>query len=239
MSVIEIYDGYKALGIKSRTITKGEEINMVKEFVEYRKDHFTESKNNHLAVFLETKINNNYPDIVFAEYNPESYKNWNNYRNSLSVNDLKVLYYIATHRQVTSQKIISDLFLNYKELLLSLEKLYDAELIDRKNKKWVKYSNDWIGIKKVEAVEAKICNCSQVMQQAIINKTFASESSILIKRKNTLSDDFMNKASEFGLGLYIYNELNFAKLLAPKKNKVLSNYNSIFINECIGRILNQ
>ena len=239
MSVIEIYDGYKALGIKSRTITKGEEINMVKEFVEYRKDHFAESKNKHLAVFLETKINNNYPDIVFAEYNPESYKNWNNYRNSLSVNDLKVLYYIATHRQVTSKKIISDLFLNYKDLLLALEKLYDAELIDRKNKKWVKHSNDWIGIKKVEAVEAKICNCSQVMQQAILNKTFASESSILIKRKNTLPDDFMNKASEFGLGLYIYNELNFAKLLTPKKNKVLSNYNSIFINECIGRILNQ
>ena len=62
---------------------------------------------------------------------------------------------------------------------------------------------------------------------------------ICIYEINTLSDDFMNKASEFGLGLYIYNELNFAKLLAPKKNKVLSNYNSIFINECIGRILNQ
>lgn len=238
MSTIEIYRNYPSIGIHTRTITPGEEYNMVREFIEFRKDAFKEKDDNHLAVFIETKINDTYPDIVFAEYNPEKFLNWNKHRNQLTVGDLKILHYILTHKKTTSQKIVTDLSSNYRDLLLSLEKLYDAELIDRKDGKWIKNPENSFGVKRVEAVEAKISKWNQVLQQALINKSFASESSILSKRKNTLSEDIVNRTEEFGLGIYLYDEKSFSQYRQPQKSKFPNNYNSIFINECIGRILN-
>ncbi|GAB1475525.1 hypothetical protein MASR2M70_03570 [Bacillota bacterium] len=239
MSFIEVYDNYAYLGINSRPITGGPEFNMVKNFIDHRKELFQETPTEKMAIFIETKINNVYPDVIFCTYNPQEFEKWNNNRNKISTTDLKILHYIYSKGNVTSQRIIKDLSIQYKTFVNSIEALFDAELIDRKEGHWSICNNKSVfGVRHIEAVEAKIGKWEEVLQQAIINKCFASESSILYKRKNNPDSEVMRKTSEFGIGVYLYNDENFSCFSCAKHNDFPMNYNSIFINECIGRILN-
>ena len=239
MDIIEIYNNYSSLGINSRPITDGEEFSMVKEFVNFKKTSFKPTDTKNLAIFIETKINDAYPDVIFAEYNPCRYENWNIARNTLSTDDLKILHFIYSKRKVTSQRMVKELSIQYKTLLLSLEALMDAELIIRKNSHWFVYNREEIfGIRCIEAVEAKISKWNVVMQQAIINKTFASESSVLLKRKSEPDSESVKRMNSFGIGIYLYNSEQFSCFAPANHNQFPSNYNSIYLNECIGRIIN-
>ena len=177
--MIEIYDEYKELGIKTRKITQGQEFNLVKEFIEYRKNEFKPTHTNKLAIFIEPHINNSYPDIVFVEYNPHSFENWNDSRSILSTIDFKILYYIFVTKRIDANGIVSQLGVTWKDTMLSIERLYDAKLISRKRNNWCIRNKNIFSVKKIEAVEAKINKLDNVFQQALINKNFASESYVL------------------------------------------------------------
>ncbi len=239
MATIEIYNNYSSLGIVSRPITYGEEFEMVQQFIDYKKNSFKEKSNKQLAIFIETKINDAYPDVIFAEYDPFKYENWNQSRNKLSTPDLKLLHYLYMNKGVTSQKIVSDLSIHYKTLLQSLEALMDAGLIIRSNEVWdIRERDNLFGVNKIEAVEAKISKWDSVMQQAIINKSFASESFVLSKCKREPNDDIVKRISSFGIGIYLFDNSNFSRIARAKRNRFPSNYNSVYLNECIGKILN-
>lgn len=239
MEIIEVYDNYSFLGINSRPITVGEEFDMVKEFVNYKKGCFKATDKKRLAIFVETKINEAYPDIVFVEYDPTRYEHWDAERNKLSTRDLKLLHYIYSKRNVTSQKIVRDLSIQYKTLLQSLEALIDANLIERKEGTWIiPNKKELFGVKYIEAVEAKISKWDKVIQQAIINTSFASESFVLSKRKKAPDTEVVQKMSSLGIGIYLYNDQEFMQYSSARHNRFPSNYNSIYLNECIGRILN-
>ena len=93
-NIIEIYDNYHDLGIRNRTITDGDEIELVKEYINYRKESFIPTLDKKLAIFLEAQVANAYPDIVFVEYNPENYADWNDIRSELGKQEMKILYHI-------------------------------------------------------------------------------------------------------------------------------------------------
>lgn len=240
MEIIEVYDNYSFLGINSRPITAGEEFDMVKEFVNYKKGCFRATDKKRLAIFIETKINEAYPDVVFVEYDPSRYECWSANRNKLSTSDLKVLHFIYSKRiGVTSQRIVKELSIQYKTLLQSLESLIDANLIDRKGGVWIiPNKKELFGVRNIEAVEAKISKWDKVMQQAIINTSFASESFVLSKRKKDPDVEVVKKISSLGIGIYLYDSKEFMRYSPACRNKFPSNYNSIYLNECIGRILN-
>lgn len=235
-----MHDNYSSLGIGSRPITAGEEFNMVTDFVNYRKDCFKATAKRKLAVFIETKINEAYPDVVFVEYDPSRYEYWSANRNKLSTNDLKILHFIYSKRMgVTSQGIVKELSIQYKTLLQSLEALIDANMIDRKESVWViPNKSKLFGVRNIEAVEAKISKWDKVMQQAILNTSFASESFVLSKRKKDPDAEVVKKITALGIGIYLYDSKEFMRYSPAHHNKFPSNYNSIYLNECIGRILN-
>lgn len=239
MGIIEVYNNYSFLGINSRPITEGQEFDMVSEFINFKKEVFKPTSQKQMAIFIETKINDAYPDVVFTEYNPRFYEQWNDNRNKLSTTDLKLLHFIFSKRNVTSQKIIKELSIQYKSLLQSLEALIDAQLINRKDGCWiVPNRNEVFGVKRIEAVEAKISKWDEVMQQAIVNKAFASESFVLSKRKREPDTEVVGRISAFGIGIYLYDNKQFSCYAQASHNRFPSNYNSIYLNECIGRILN-
>ena len=99
MEILEVYNNYSSLGIISRPITQGEEFDMVQQFIDYRKNSFKPSSTKNLAIFIETKINDAYPDVIFAEFNPSKYDNWTTARNNLSTMDLKLLHYIFLQKK--------------------------------------------------------------------------------------------------------------------------------------------
>lgn len=239
MEILEVYNNYSSLGIISRPITQGEEFDMVQQFIDYKKNSFKPSSTKNLAVFIETKINDAYPDVIFAEFNPSKYDNWTTARNNLSTTDLKLLHYIFCKRNVTSQRIVRELSIQYKTLIQSLEALMDAKLIIRTDGHWaIQNRSDLFGVKRIEAVEAKISKWDEVMQQAILNKAFASESFVLSKRKREPNVDVVQRISSFGIGIYLYNSSQFSCVAPASHNRFPSNYNSIYLNECIGKIIN-
>lgn len=238
MPIIEIQRNFENIGIQSRKQTIGLELDMVNNFIKYRKTLFDEKSDKQMAIFVEPKINNAYPDIVFAEYNPILFEQWNRYRNHLDLSDLKILSIIYDYSSITSEEIVKKLSVKYKGLLLSIEKLYDAQLIDRADGKWGIVNGSFFGLKKIECVEAKISKWNEVFQQALLNKTFSSESSVLSKLKGDPRDSICTTFNEFGIGIYVYKDYAFSRLSKPKKKNIPMNYNSLIINEWIGRILN-
>jgi hypothetical protein len=238
MAIIEVLDNYHNIGILTRQKTAGVEFDMVKSFIDYRKNTYKDKPDKKLAIFVEPKIYNSYPDIIFAEYNPFAFENWSKARNILQLIDLKILNYIYVCQKVSSQTIILELKVKYKDLLFSLERLFDARLIERNNQNWVILNKDFVGIKKVEAIEAKVSKWNEVLQQALLNKNFASESWILSKLQGEPKEEIVTKIADFGIGIYLFNNVEFSRASRAKKSKFPTNYNSLVINEWIGKILN-
>lgn len=237
-NIIEIYDNYHDLGIRNRTITEGQEIKLVKEYIDYRKEIFAPTSIKKLAVFLETKVDNAYPDIVFVEYNPENYADWNYFRSGLSKKEIKVLYHIYMTGGIDLNGLVSQLGITWREAGISIEKLYDSKLIERVNKKWVLIDEKKITAHKIEAVEAKLNQWDQVLQQSIINRNFASESYALSIGKSKPQKEVLNKFKKFGIGVYLKEGNSFNMIKEAKKSSMPVSFNSILFNEWIGRILN-
>lgn len=233
-----VVDNYKRLGILTRRNTDGIEFEMVKDFINFRRKIYKEKLDRSLAIFLEPKINNAYPDIILVEYDPSSYKIWDKARTQLELFDLKVLNHIYRHNKVSSSALITELSICYKDLLFSLERLYDSGLLDRADKKWIIDNRSFFGVKKIEAVEAKIGKWDDVFQQALVNKNFASKSFILTKRKSKPDDEIVSRFTEFGIGVYLFDDVKFIKISEAKKNEFPINYISLYINEWIGRMIN-
>lgn len=236
--IIEIYDNYHNLGIKNRTITEGKEIELVREYIDFRKDRFQASEERKLAIFLEAKVDNAYPDIVFVEYNPENYSDWNSVRSFLGKEDFKVLYHIYAKGGLEASEIVNQLGITWKETMLTIERLYDSKLIVRENHNWRLFDEKKIATYKIEAVEAKLNQWEQVLQQSIINKNFASESYALSIAKSKPKKEVLTKFKRFGVGVYLKNGNTFDVIKEAKKKEIPVSFNSIFFNEWIGRILN-
>lgn len=237
-NIIEIYDNYHNLGIKNRTITVGDEIKLVKEYVNYRKESFIPASDRKLAIFLEIQVANAYPDIVFVEYNPENYFDWNEFRNQIGIQEMKILYHIYTTRGLDFNDLVTQLGITWKEAGSCIEKLYDSKLIKRENKQWMLVDQKKITTQKIEAVEAKLNQWEQVLQQSIINKNFASESYALSIAKSKPQKEILNKFKKFGIGVCIKEGDNFNVIKEAKRNSMPVSFNSILFNEWIGRILN-
>lgn len=236
--ILEIYGNYHNLGIKNRTITEGKEIELVREYIGFRKNIFQASDDKKLAIFLEAKVDNAYPDIVFVEYNPENYSDWNSVRSNLGKEDFKVLYHIYAKGGLESSEIIKQLGITWKELMLTIERLYDSKLITRESQTWTLLDERKIATYKIEAVEAKLNQWEQVLQQSIINKNFASESYALSIAQSKPKKEVLTKFKRFGVGVYLKNGDTFDVVKEAKKKEIPVSFNSIFFNEWIGRILN-
>lgn len=236
-NIIEIYNNYHNLGIRNRTITDGDEIELVKEYINYRKESFIPTDDKKLAIFLEAQVANAYPDIVFVEYNPKNYIDWNDTRNEIGKQEIKILYHIYMTGGLDFRDLVVQLGITWKETGICIERLYDSKLIKRENKRWMLVDEKKITTHKIEAVEAKLNQWEQVLQQSIINRNFASESYALSIAKSKPKKEVLNKFKKFGIGVYIKEGNSFNTIKEAKRNPIPVSFNSILFNEWVGRIL--
>lgn len=234
-----IYNNCSEIGIKNRTITEGREIELVREYVDYRKERFRATDDKKMAIFIEPQVGNAYPDIVFVEYNPENYQSWKQCRNILEKKDLKILYHIYAVDGIDLEGIVLQLGVTWKEAGLSIEKLYDSELITRENRRWVLRNVNNIITDNIQAVEAKIDKWDEVLKQSIINKNFASECYALMDSKKRPKREILSKFGHFGVGLCLKEGSSFETLKKAKSTNIPLSFYSIMFNEWIGRILNK
>lgn len=227
------------IGLKARKPTNGPEYQLVNNFIEYKLNRFQNKKNSKtaLAVFVEPFLETGFPDMVFAEYNPSRFDQWSAGRSRLSVSDLKVFHHILGNRGLEGLEIQKQLGLESKVLLPSIEKLLDAELIERRSNQWqAKPFNKTFGVKKLIAFEAKMNHWADVFNQALLNQWFASESYVLSPVLRSAEKN-VNRSEMLGIGIYISRNQVFKKVRPSSVNPVPSSYASLLFNEWIGRRL--
>lgn len=222
------------LGLYTRTSTQGEELVLVKQFIDYYCNRFLhDNKFYNLAVFIEPRVSSGFPDIVFASYVPTIMDNWSDVRMHLNTSDLKILSFLISTKNCNGAEIISALKLPEKQVITSLEKLYDAKLISRTRNAWRPRELKHIySIKKLVSVEAKISDIRRVAEQSFINMWFASHSYALTNSECPQSNT-IQKFSKSGIGLYCKGK-TFKKVLEARKLDLPSSYLSLQFNEWIG-----
>lgn len=235
MERITIFDNdMPEIKLHSRTATQGEEYELVKQFIEYYVSQFLKyDKGNNLAIFIEPKVASGFPDIVFASYSPAILSNWSDARKELETIELKVLSFVLMKKGISGTAIMSALQLPEKQVLCSLEKLLDANLIVRKKKAW--YPNEMkavYSVERLESVEAKVADLNRVVEQSFINTWFASHSYAVTSIANPHTST-VRKFTDNGIGLYCKLD-KFEKVVEAKKLSLPSSYLSLQFNEWIG-----
>lgn len=238
MDKVVIIDNAVDINIKFRTKTEGPELNLVYNFIDNISSSF-KHKTNNLAIFIEPLVDTTYPDIVFVEYSPKYIDKWNDSRNKLEKNDIKLLSIIKQFESISSSSLYNRTKIEHKNLLLSLEKLLDSDLIRRKNEKWmIKPTKEIFYTKKITSVEAKINQLDNLLQQADINNWFSSESYALSSVKNPQKKT-IEKFINYGIGLYSMHDNKLSELTKAKKQSIPNNYASWMFNEWLGRYITQ
>lgn len=225
------------IGLKFRTVTEGEEYELVKEFIDFYIVTFKKTnKKSNLAVFVEPRVETGFPDIVFAKYNPSIRDNWNDKRKHLVTNDLKILSQLIYSRGCSGEYLLKCLKLSERQTLESLERLLDADMIVRKNGVWRAHNLKKIySIEKLISVEAKMCDMKKVLEQSLKNTWFASQSYILTGA-NKPKEGTISNIRKQGVGLYCKDE-KFKKVVEAKKMSLPSSYLSLQFNEWIGNAM--
>ena len=238
MKILEFSNTDTNLNLISRPITIGKENDLVNSYIDYRKSIFKSTNSHNLAIFKEIKIGNSFPDIVFVDFNPGNYENWNSIRQNLSKNEYRIIYFLYANSGCEHlADVVKLLNLDWKTVATSFEKLYDAKLIERKNSIWKLTNKKTLTCKNIQAIEAKYYNWDKVLQQSILNKNFASESYILSSVKKNLNPDVLQKFQNFGIGVYLEKDNHFKQISKAENIKLPINYNSIYFNELIGKAL--
>lgn len=94
-----------------------------------------------------------------------------------------------------------------------------------------------IGITRLQAVEAKLHDMTGVLNQAVRNSTFATESLILTQGVKGPRRVTIEQAASLGIGIHYVHNNAFAELLAPRRRPHPLTWKAIQINEHIGKIL--
>lgn len=225
----------KDIGLYTRPSTQGDELELVKNFIEYYTHNFLKNnKTSNLAIFVEPKVASGFPDIVFASYSPKILSNWSEERENLETRDLKVLSQLLMTKGSTGSELITRLKMSEKDTIQAIERLFDANMIIREQGIWKPVDiKKLYNIKKLISVEAKMTDIKKVAEQSIINTWFASQSYALTNTSNPQISTIKRFESQ-GIGLYC-KKRSFKKIVEARKLVSPSSYQALLFNEWIGR----
>lgn len=234
--VIILDSNVKNIGLYTRTVTEGVELELVKAFIEFYIHGFLKNnKVNNLAVFVEPQIASGFPDIVFASYSAKILDDWSDARERLDINDFKVLSHLIMVAGCSGEHLAEQLGLSKKTVLRALENLMDAKMIRRSRGVWKPVDLGKIyHIKKLVSVEAKMSDIKKVAEQSLINTWFASQSYALVNTANPQNSTITSFERQ-GTGLYCKRR-GFKKVVEAQRLKMPSSYLSLQFNEWIGKV---
>lgn len=236
MSVLHFSKNDHCLGMTMRRAGDGPESKLVDLFIS-NFEQKNEKSHRDYAVFCEPLLPTGFPDIVIAEFKKDSYDQWKEFRGHLEVVDFKLLHHLYCVHGANSELISRQLGFSKGEILNSIERLIDANLVDRRCKKWVPIPlREAYGITSLQAIEAKVDKWSSVLNQAFINKWFASESYVLLPVIKP-SKRNQDRASQQGIGIYTLadNRTKIKRFLNAPRGHLPTSYMSWLFNEWIGR----
>lgn len=228
------------IGYHARKVKFGPEFDLVSDFIANGLDGNGYSfKSSQMAIFIEPRIESGFPDLVLAEFNPDFYERWPVARNLLTSRELKLLSFLYATKEADYDRIRMSMHASPIAIAHSIDLLFDSELIDRD-----RMTRAWrpmpitktYGVKRLIAVEAKVCNNDDVLEQASLNQWFASESYALTPVRP--NHEFLSRARRAGIGMVAAAKGSvYRRCVKPHQFALPSSYASWQFNEWIGRRL--
>ncbi len=221
--------------IAKRRSKPGPENDMVQLFLSRYEFLFEHDSELSLTVLTEPKIGISFPDIVLVYWDRSMLVNWTETRQNLAIKDIKILHHIAQKEKNHIRQIQKKLGFSEKEIFQSLSALQDADLLYWTDSHVsIKPLSEIFFVKDIIAIEAKMRDWKSVIEQANLNKLFASQSYVLVPKINDNSI-IMSETSRLRLGCLEYDDNKFMVSKKAKRNNIPVSYNSWIINEAIGR----
>jgi hypothetical protein len=179
-----------------RTPTAGPELELVHE---YLAAHIPPPPRGQvLTVFLEPEIESGFPDLVAVYWSERVASLWATCRAHLTADDIRVAHYLATVGTGDTETL-KHFFRS--RVSVTLERLHAANMIRRAGDGWRARSLESIfAVRRLIAIEAKVTNPREGLQQALLNTWFASESYLLLP-KLPQKFDLSEEAARFGIGV--------------------------------------
>lgn len=224
------------IGYIARTTTKGDEFDMVNQYINYILKKYKSLRKKKVAIFIEPQIDTGYPDLVIIEYFDCSKKLWNEYRRKLSISDLKILFEIQIRSNISISGLSNLLGFSQIEIKKSILRLDQCGLVHlSKTQTCVRnvQLHSYCHINKIISIEAKIDKWAAAINQASKNIWFSTESFILMNKENC-SDTFVQKCKEQGIGIILVNG-KIQKILDSEHRNMPISYSSLQFNEWIQR----
>lgn len=189
-------DGHAANTI-FRQPTLGPELDIVKAYCEEHLINLDAADN--LSIFMEPKLDSGFPDIVVVVWSHEVANRWPQRRALLTPTDLELVHHVNLVGSLPVEKLTKRFGTRKtSEMMLRLS---DAQISEVKTDEIVKRPLDEVfAVKRIIAIEAKIKDWSNGLQQAFQNTLFASESYLLLRALPN-SQSLFDTAEKLGVGL--------------------------------------
>ncbi len=168
------------LGAGSRSVTPGPEQELVEWFL--REHRFRVGRGREVMVFREPRMESGFPDLVFAVWRPSVAKHWPASRADLRPHDLRVAQHLVTEGPGDISEL-AEIFPR-RSLDRSLRRLRSGEMVrGTLAGRWsARPISKIFAVERLVAVEAKIDKWHDALNQAALNRWFASESYLLLPR---------------------------------------------------------
>jgi len=223
-----------AIGLSTRAPQEGPERELVTSFLSrgIRQRH----RGAYVTAFVEPRLETGFPDIVIAHWRPRAFAGWNNSRPPLGATDVRILHFLHGVRGADMETLCRMLDPRQARLADSLERLQLAQLVRLRGDVWVPRAlSRTFGIRDLIAVEAKVRDWRRALEQASLNKWFASRSYVLMPI-SSVGDSVLRHAKDLGVGVIARcDDEEMKELLESPVDGVPRSYGSWLFNEWVGR----
>jgi uncharacterized protein with GYD domain len=227
---VQDFPSFRSGGLNLRESREGPECNLVREYVA---SHLPPpARGQTLTVFLEPEIESGYPDIVAVYTHRATMRRWASARACLTKVDVRVAHFLATMGASDFIRLRRFFPANPKD---SLERLLDAGVVRNVSGAWrLRALQDVFAVRRLVAIEAKVEDWQDGLQQAFQNIWFASESYLLLPRLPQALV-LLDQASRFGVGLRVQGQPLDSSELCPRLGQIPRSYASWLFNEWVWR----
>ncbi len=155
------------------------------------------------TVFREPSLPSGFPDLVLVTWHEPTINAWRAERAQLLRDDLRLLHILSTGGPLGEERLAE---FNFFRLSTSLERLIRLGMVISSRNGWrAAPLRQCFAVRRIIAFEAKISDWSGAVEQASVNRWFASESYVLLPRLPR-SSSLVDSAVRLGVGIWISGE---------------------------------
>lgn len=212
--------------IGGRKARKGPESNLVNQFL---LDLPIVTKPDHrITVFQEPKLVSGFPDLVAVVWHKPTASKWVIERASLTRDEIRILHILGCNGPQPETRL--DYFLQSPVKKL-IGRLGDLGLIANSRGLWKLVSlQDSFAVRHIIALEAKISDFPKAVEQAALNRWFATESYVLLP-KAIRTQKQIELATREGVGIWVAGDPKPILKPLEAKGKKSYSYASWLFNE--------